>query len=172
MKSERPGGGWVLAAVLLAAVIVVSGVIIAVKLGDSRAIEITVTPEEPLQGRIYVGGGVNNPGYYPYRSDDSIDDVLAAAGGLAEGAEPGDIHLLVLPGGNSGTPQKVDLNRAEAWLLEALPGVGAARAQAIIDYRREHGAFRDIYELTRVPGFGEATFKTVRDLITVAGSLE
>jgi competence protein ComEA len=172
MKSEKTGGGWIIAAALLAAVVIVSGIVIAVKLGGGHSVEITLAPEEPLQGRIYVGGGVNSPGYYPLRPGDGIDDILAAAGGLADGADPGDIRLLVVPAGDSDTPQKVDINRAEAWLLAALPGVGQARAQAIIDYRQEHGAFRDIRELTRVPGFGDATFEAVRDLITVAGSSE
>ncbi len=172
MKSENLKGVWILAALLLAAVIIVSGIIIAVKLGDDREVQITLAPEAPVQGRIYIGGGVVNPGYYPLRPGDNIDDLLAAAGGLAEGADPDDIHLLILPEEDGDAPQKVDINRAEAWLLEALPGIGETRAQAIIDYRQEHGAFRDIYELTRVPGFGEATLEAIKDLITVAALAE
>jgi competence protein ComEA len=172
MKSGRPGGGWIIAAVMLAAVIIVSGVIIAVKLDGSRFVQITLAPEEPLAGRVYVGGGVNNPGYYPLRPGEGLADILAAAGGLADSADLSDVRLLVTPAGESDAPQKVDINRAGAWLLEALPGVGDTRAQSIIDYRREHGPFRDIHELTRVPGFGDATFKAIIDLITVAGASE
>ena len=172
MKSERPGGGWIIAAVLLAVVIIVSGVIMAVKLGGNQAVQITLATEEPIKGRIYVGGGVNNPGYYPLRPGEGIEDILAAAGGLADGADLDDVRLLVVPAAESDTSQKVDINRAEAWLLEALPGVGQTRAQAIIDYRREHGPFRDIHELTRVPGFGDVTFEALIDLITVAGASE
>jgi competence protein ComEA len=61
----------------------------------------------------------------------------------------------------------VNINTAEAWLLEALPGIGEARAQAIIEYRLQHGPFRDIYELEKVPGLGEENFKHIADLITV-----
>jgi competence protein ComEA len=172
MKSERPWSGWILSAALLAAVITVSGVIIAVNVGGDRPVEITLAPQEPLAGRVYVGGAVNNPGYYPLRSGDGMEDILAAAGGLAAGADLGEVQLVIVPGGNADAAQKVDLNRADLWLLEALPGVGQARAQAIVDYRREHGPFRDIHELTGVPGFGEATFEAIRDLITVAGSAE
>ena len=172
MKSARPGGGWIIAAVMLAVVIIVSGIIIAVKLGGSHAVEITLAQEEPLEGKIYVGGGVNNPGYYPLRPGDDIADILAAAGGLAEDADLCDVRLLVTPAAESDAPQKVDINRADAWLLEALPGVGETRAQTIIDYRREHGPFRDIHELVRVPGFGDATFKAIIDFITVAGASE
>jgi competence protein ComEA len=171
MKSGKFGGGWTLAAGLLAAVIVISGIIIALKLGGEPPVQLTIRPEQPVQGRIYVGGGVNNPGYYIFRPDDNIEDILAAAGGLAAGADLNDVRLLVPPAGDNGAPQKVDINRADAWLLEALPGVGDTRAQAIIAYREEHGPFRDIHELTKVPGFGEATFEAVRDLITDAGPL-
>jgi competence protein ComEA len=172
MKSGKPGGGWIIAAVLLAAIIIVSGAIIAAKLDGGRAVQITLAPDVPLQGRIYVGGGVNNPGYYPLRAGEAIANVLAAAGGLADGADLNDVRLLVVPAEESDVPQRVDINRAGAWLLEALPGVGETRAQAIIDYRLEHGPFCDVHELTRVPGFGDVTLETIIDLITVAGAPE
>ena len=64
-------------------------------------------------------------------------------------------------------PQKVDINRAETWLLAALPGIGEARAQAIIDYRQRYGPFRDINELLKVPGIGDTIFEGIKRLITV-----
>ena len=57
--------------------------------------------------------------------------------------------------------QKVDINRAPAWLLEALPGIGEVRAQDIINYREQNGPFRTIYELLEVKGIGPATFEQV-----------
>jgi competence protein ComEA len=39
------------------------------------------------------------------------------------------------------SPQQVDINRADSWLLAALPGIGEAKAQAIINYRALHGPF-------------------------------
>ncbi len=65
------------------------------------------------------------------------------------------------------SPQKIDINRAEAWLLQALPGIGETRAQAIIDYRRQNGPFQSINELTKVSGIGAATLDSIKDLITV-----
>jgi competence ComEA-like helix-hairpin-helix protein len=64
-------------------------------------------------------------------------------------------------------PQKIDINRAEAWLLEALPGIGPSKAQAIIDYRQQNGGFGHIAEITEVPGIGETIYENIRDLITV-----
>lgn len=65
-------------------------------------------------------------------------------------------------------PQKIDINRAEAWLLEALPGIGPSKAQAIIDYRQQNGGFGHITEITEVEGIGLAIYEQIKDLITVA----
>ena len=64
-------------------------------------------------------------------------------------------------------PQKIDINRAEAWLLQALPGIGPGKAQAIIDYRQQNGGFSNIVEITEVPGIGDSIYEDIRDLITV-----
>jgi comEA protein len=64
-------------------------------------------------------------------------------------------------------PQKIDINRAEAWLLEALPGIGPVKAQAIIDYRQQNGYFSDISEVLNVPGIGKTIYEQIKDLITV-----
>ena len=56
----------------------------------------------------------------------------------------------------------VDLNRASQAELESLPGIGPAKAEAILTYRRQHGAFRRIEDLQRVPGFGPVTVNRLR----------
>ena len=87
---------------------------------------------------------------------------------LAEQSEaPLEVSLVVAAGGSTKS-QRVDLNRAEAWLLEALPGIGPGKAQAVIDYRELHGPFGCTEELALVPGIGAATFEQVRDLVTVS----
>jgi comEA protein len=58
-------------------------------------------------------------------------------------------------------PQQIDINRAEAWLLEALPGIGPSKAQAIIDYRQQNGGFKHITEITRVEGIGPAIYEQI-----------
>lgn len=66
-----------------------------------------------------------------------------------------------------GEPQKIDINRAEAWLLEALPGIGPSKAQAIIAYRQQNGGFSDIAEITEVEGIGMSLYEQIKDFITV-----
>jgi competence ComEA-like helix-hairpin-helix protein len=69
--------------------------------------------------------------------------------------------------GTSPTPQRVDINRAEPWLLEALPGIGPSLADAIISYRQENGPFHSPEEITRVPGIGVGVYDKIKNLITV-----
>jgi len=168
MKTVRFINIWTLTAVLLAAIIVAGGAVIWSKHSRSQAIEISIAPESELLGWIYVGGEVNNPGFYPLEAGDGIEDVLRAAGGIADGADLSRVDLIVYGLEDEETPQKVNINKAETWLLAALPGIGEVRAQAIVDYRRQNGPFRDIDELLKVDGLGDVTCERIKHLITVA----
>ena len=61
----------------------------------------------------------------------------------------------------------VDLNSASVADLEALPGIGKARALAILAYRRSHGSFAVLSDLGRVPGFGQSLIERLAPLVTV-----
>ncbi|HEV7588246.1 MAG TPA: helix-hairpin-helix domain-containing protein [Longimicrobium sp.] len=56
----------------------------------------------------------------------------------------------------------VDLNRASAEELRTLPGIGPALAARVIAWRTEHGRFRSVDELERVPGIGGKTATRLR----------
>ncbi|PZN74628.1 MAG: hypothetical protein DM484_20815 [Candidatus Methylumidiphilus alinenensis] len=64
----------------------------------------------------------------------------------------------------------VDLNSATAAELDALKGVGAAKAKAIIDYRDKNGPFKSVDELAKVKGFGAKTVDKLRPELTVGGA--
>jgi len=55
----------------------------------------------------------------------------------------------------------VNINTATAAQLETLPGIGPARAQAILEWRNQNGPFRDPAQLLEISGIGEATLRNI-----------
>ena len=62
----------------------------------------------------------------------------------------------------------VNLNTATKEELIALPGIGPAKAQAILDYRKANGAFKSVEELKDVKGIGAKRFEKLKPELTVA----
>lgn len=67
---------------------------------------------------------------------------------------------------HSPTLSQINLNTASQTELESLPGIGAAKAQAIIEYRA-HSPFRSVNDLDQVKGIGPKTLEQLRPLVTV-----
>jgi len=61
----------------------------------------------------------------------------------------------------------LNLNTADQAALESLPGIGQAKAQAIVDYRTAHGNFSSVEDLTQVKGIGEKLLAKIKDLVEV-----
>ena len=132
--------------------------------------EITLTTRSSaFTGNIYVGGSVNNPGLYPFKQDDRLDDLVQAAGGLQNGANLAQVSLIIPDPTSTFLPQRIDINRAEAWLLAALPGIGDTRAGDIVAYREQNGPFRAVNDLLKVKGIGQVTMDKIKDLVTISG---
>src|SRR5262245_38559085 len=62
----------------------------------------------------------------------------------------------------------LNLNTATKEELIALPGIGPAKAQAILDYRNAHGGFKSVEELKDVKGIGAKRFEKLKGELTVA----
>jgi competence protein ComEA len=168
MTAAKSINVWTFVIVFLAVVIITGGIVIWSRYSQSGSVEITIVPDRELNGEIYIGGEVNNPGLYPLEAGEGIEDALRAAGGPTDSADLTRLELTVPGVGKVSELQRININRAEAWLLEALPGIGEVRAQAIVDYRRENGPFRHTSELVNVEGIGTATYEKIKHLITVA----
>ncbi|MBN1189363.1 MAG: helix-hairpin-helix domain-containing protein [Dehalococcoidales bacterium] len=167
MKTEKPDKLWLLATFLLIFIIILSAFLIRNGNDRGRPIEFVTAQNDDFKGNIHIEGAVNNPGIYRIKEGETLESVIQAAGGVKSTADMSRISLYVPGLEESAKSQLIDLNRAEVWLLRALPDIGDVKAQAIIEYRREHGFFKDKHEITRVPGIGESTYEKIKDLITI-----
>ena len=146
----------------------------------------------PVDAVVHVAGAVGRPGVYRVGAGARVADVVQAAGGATPDAElhqlnlaakVGDGERVYVPrrgemappateagGGQAGPGSRsgpVDLNTATLEQLDTLPGVGPATAQAILDYRRQHGRFKSVDELVEVRGIGEAKLASLRPRVRV-----
>jgi competence protein ComEA len=155
--------------VFLAIAAIAGGVMLAVQHSRSQPVEIVLSQTEPpeLSGELYIGGAVANPGIYPLKEGDTLQTLFSDAG-VESDADLSHIELYIPREGEDQSPQKIDINRAEPWLLEALPGIGEVLAQRIVDYRSENGPFKRIEDLLKVSGIGPATFENIKDYITIS----
>jgi competence protein ComEA len=159
---------WALGIILLIIAIVTGGVIVWARYHQPEPIEISLPPSPQFQGEVYIGGAVSNPGFYPVKADDSLEALIGAAGGATDNANLTQLKLYIPAVGEEQQPQRININRAEVWLLEALPEIGETLAQRIIDYRQQNGGFGNTTEITRVEGIGPDTYEKIKNLITVA----
>jgi competence protein ComEA len=135
-----------------------------------------------------VTGWVRDPGVYGFRPGDRVVDAVQRAGGARRGADLSLLNLAaplsdgqqvlvprrgqpvpVAPGSvTSGAPvSPIDVNTADAAMLETLNGIGEVLAAAIVTYRDEHGPFTSVDQLVDVPGIGPATLEELRDQVTI-----
>ena len=168
MATGRANRYWIAALVLLLAVIAAGSIVICNGSTTGNSLEITLEPEPEPLGEIYVGGEVASPGYYPLKADDRIQDIIGAAGSATSSLPSAGLKMYVVNPGGEEQPQRISINSAEAWLLEALPGIGETRAQAIVAFRESNGIFRSTDELLKVDGIGTAIYEQIKHLITVS----
>ena len=164
--------------------------------GDEEAAE-NITEEdgsedEPAEIYVHICGAVNNPGVYALNEGGRIMDCVVAAGGfdsdaasdavnLAAAASDGErIYIPTYEELQTGqvevsgtlaaaedTDRLININTAGEDKLTSINGIGPSRAQAIIEYRESHGAFKSIEDITQVSGIGDSTLEKIRDQITV-----
>lgn len=149
---------------------------------------------EPEKDRIYVHicGAVNLPGVYEFTGETRVFQVVERAGGLLPKAcgealnqagtvedgsriyvptveewESGYEALAADKGAEETGDGLVNINTADEEKLCSLPGVGKTRAQAILEYRTEHGGFQAIEDIQKVSGIKSGLFEKIKDYIKV-----
>ncbi|SFX53891.1 competence protein ComEA [Thermoactinomyces sp. DSM 45891] len=135
-----------------------------------------------------VKGAVKKPGIYQFKKATRLYEVIETAGGSTDDADLKKVNLaqeiadgsvLYIPRkGEESQPLvgqsdfsdkngKIAINSANSTELEELPGVGAAKAEAIIQYRDKNGPFKRVADIAKVPGIGEKLLARFKDKITV-----
>lgn len=172
------------AAVVLVLLVVAGSVLVSAVSSAGRTTVVpagSVAPRPPSAAvlLVHVLGAVPVPGLYPLPEGARAVDAVAAAGGLADDADPAGVNLarrlgdgeqLIVPRlgeapAPAAGPGKVDLNSATAEELATLPGIGPALAARILSWREENGGFTSADDLVDVPGLGEKTVAALRDLV-------
>jgi competence protein ComEA len=159
---------WVIIAVFLALSLIAGVVVFAMRRAQVQPTEIVlVASNRPLAaGNVYISGAVVRPGIYPTRAGDTVTALVSAAG-VSENADASLINIYVPDKSETKQPQKVDLNRAEAWLLQALPGIGEGKARLIVEFREKNGSFHSVEDLLKIEGFGNSLLEKIKGFATV-----
>ncbi len=141
-----------------------------------------------------VKGAVKTPGVYSLMLDDRVIDAIMMAGGYTTEADStfinhaqklADEMVIYVPKigedtsleqvttisspteNNQENSGKVNLNAATESELTTLPGIGPAKAQAILEYREQNGRFNSIEDLKKISGIGEKTFEKLVQYIEI-----
>ena len=69
--------------------------------------------------------------------------------------------------GNKSKEEKININKAAQTEIETLPGIGPSTALKIINYRNEHGKFKNIEAIKNVSGIGDSKFENIKEYICV-----
>ena len=151
------------------------------------------TSEAETTMMVDIKGEVKKPGVYELAAGARVKEVVLLAGGFTENAEErqlnpaeklADQQMIYVPNkeeaaempvmtdtptsaAEGATGAVININTADLTELQQSPGIGAAKAQAIIDYREENGGFKSVDELTEVSGIGEKTLEKLRDSVAI-----
>ena len=151
------------------------------------------TETETQSVYVYICGQVTNPGVYVLPMGSRVCDVLALAGGFTPDAATEywnqarvlcDGEMIYIPTQaeakerqseetnqvetiDTQDDNKVNINTASKEELMTIPGIGEAKAKAILAYREEHGPFSSIEELMNVEGIKDGVFSKMKEYIKI-----
>jgi competence protein ComEA len=132
---------------------------------------------------VEVTGPVAHPGIYSFAQSPTLKEIWQRAGAPGKTPDqdktiPSGSRLEVRPDGGYflgrmsgqqlltlGLP--IDLNRAGAADLAAVPGIGPVLAKRIMAYREAHGPFHQVADLEKVSGFGQKKVRKVKPFLIV-----
>lgn len=154
----------------------------------------TAKPDECV---VYVCGAVHHPGVYRLSGTSRVCDAIEAAGGLLKSASYTSVNQarflvdgeqITIPvkqeekksalrgktkksdkenTASENTEERININQASADELMTLPGIGAAKAEMILEYRTQNGSFGKTEDIMKISGIKEGVYRQIKDKITV-----
>lgn len=142
---------------------------------------------------VEAAGALVSPGVYQVPSGSRVFEVIALAGGLTDDADTSDINQAApvsdgqkiyirrqgeeapaaaaaaasSAGQDPAADGRININTADASALMTLPGIGQAKADAILSYREKQGPFKKTEDLKKISGIKDGLYSKIADRITV-----
>ena len=168
---------------------------VAPSLSETTILPHEVEDKTTVSTVIYVDvkGEVHHPGVYQMKAENRVKDLIEAAGGFTPLADDQKLNLaqlledqmvIVVPKkgeevnselAQTPTPHKkevgkegkVNINTATVEELKTLKGIGEKKAEAIIEYRKKNGSFKNKEELMKVRGIGKKLYESFQERVIV-----
>ena len=167
----------------------------ATSLAETTILPQEVEDKTTVSTVIYVDvkGEVHHPGVYQMKAESRVKDLIEAAGGFTPLADDHKLNLsqlledqmvIVVPKKGEevnselaqaptsqkkevGKEGKVNINTATVEELKTLKGIGEKKAEAIIEYRKKNGSFKNKEELMKVRGIGKKLYESFQERVIV-----
>ena len=164
-------------------------------LAETTILPQEVEDKTTISTVIYVDvkGEVHYPGVYQMKAENRVKDLIEAAGGFTPLADDQKLNLaqlledqmvIVVPKKGEevnselaqaptsqkkevGKEGKVNINTATVEELKTLKGIGEKKAEAIIEYRKKNGSFKNKEELMKVRGIGKKLYESFQERVIV-----
>ena len=168
---------------------------VAPSLAETTILPQEIKENTTVSTVIYVDvkGEVHHPGVYQMKAENRVKDLIEAAGGFTPLADDqklnlaqllGDQMVIVVPKKGEevnselaqaptsqkkevGKEGKVNINTATVEELKTLKGIGEKKAEAIIEYRKKNGSFKNKEELMKVRGIGKKLYESFQERVIV-----
>ena len=167
----------------------------ATSLAETTILPQEVEDKTTVSTVIYVDvkGEIHHPGVYQMKAESRVKDLIEAAGGVTPLADDQKLNLaqlledqmvIVVPKKGEevnselaqaptsqkkevGKEGKVNINTATVEELKTLKGIGEKKAEAIIEYRKKNGSFKNKEELMKVRGIGKKLYESFQERVIV-----
>ena len=168
---------------------------VALSLSETTILSQEVEDKTTVSTVIYVDvkGEVHHPGVYQMKAENRVKDLIEAAGGFTPLADDQKLNLaqlledqmvIIVPQKGEevnselaqspasqkkevGKEGKVNINTATVEELKTLKGIGEKKAEAIIEYRKQNGSFKNKEELMKVRGIGKKLYESLQERVIV-----